>query len=515
VLDLYHHTIALARGGLVPVRKTIVRRGKTIEVTYWVNPNHRKGGPGRAGGGEQAVGESAEDRASKLVTITRTVTTKSGKTYTTTVKIDPETHAARAARRAAWKAKKAAAQQGQPPPEPPAPAAKSHLVPVTRTVTTKSGKTYTTTVQVDPKTHAARAARRAAYNAKKAAQQGKSPPGKSPPGKSPPAKSSQPAKGKPAKSARPPGPPSPAARPGTARTEPSPHLSPQEPPSWVTETTANPDRFMRRNLEQLKSLSAGVQELTGVGLGAHDFQVTPSGAVYGSYNSFDRVIYLNKERTAALSQAVAEGKATTQLQMAAAKTTVHEMLHAASNPDYKYYPETGGKQLEEGTTELLAQHLLVPFVEGRLGLTVAEHLKQGPLVAANKKGEVEITRFTSYPEWVRDFARLVSYADDLDVDSLSPEQLSGHVAARALQVKKASDKTFEDSGRFASFVRPVLARHQIGENHPKFPQIRDDLHLLSREVMKGTGPKNRAAWDARVDRIIKGEDKGRKGGRTS
>jgi hypothetical protein len=511
--------VALARDGLVPVRKTIVRRGKSIEVTYWVNPQRRKRAApgGESDGGDGGEGERAEDRAAKLVTDTKTITTKSGKTYQTTVQIDPKTYAARAARRAAWKAKKAA-HQGQPPAAPPAkspppaaaapvaapptgagPGAKPHLVSVTKTITTKSGKTYTTTVQIDPKTYAARAARRAAWKAKQAAKKGAEPPKPAP---------SKPAKPRPPKAPAKPPPPTPAAT--TGKVLRGPELPTRQSPAWVTQTST-PEGFIRMNRTQLEQLTIGVQELTGMGVGANDFRVNRSRDAYGSYDRYGRTIFLSQERAGALATAVTTGRVDTELQLAAIKTTMHEMFHAASNPSYQYDAYNGGKQMEEGTTEYLAQHFHQQFAERRMGLKVAGSVTKGDLLRPQQgaadplestPGVPVITRPTSYPNEVKAFTRIVAFADGLDTDSMSSEELSGHIAKRALEVKRSSDDGGPSGERFNIFVRPVMERNKIEPDHPRFRQISESLNKLMRTFMEGSGNISKAGWDRNVDQII-------------
>jgi hypothetical protein len=99
VLDPDGERVALA-AGKVPVKKTIVHKGKTITVTYWVNPDKKKHGEGggggeggaapEGGGGAPAPSSSAPPEGDppaatppkegpKKVPIKKTIVTKSGK----------------------------------------------------------------------------------------------------------------------------------------------------------------------------------------------------------------------------------------------------------------------------------------------------------------------------------------------------------------------------------------------------------------------------------------------------
>jgi hypothetical protein len=117
---------------------------------------------------------------------------------------------------------------------------------------------------------------------------------------------------------------------------------------------------------------------------------------------------------------------------------------------------------------------------------------------------------------------------------MSRESLTGHIVKRAMEAKQRSDTTKADNwikdeetdelsppplnrrmtreeqeknfgfhARIDMFAQPVLERNGITKDHPHYHEIRHEVNVASRQVMRGN--YERPEWTSAVEASIKKE----------
>lgn len=259
--------------------------------------------------------------------------------------------------------------------------------------------------------------------------------------------------------------------------------------------------FIARNDAQLKSAADITQQLTGTGTGVslHVAKPVLEGGAAGAYWNQTGKLELSQSYVAEpMRDAVLRGQVTTIAEENAFATVLHEQFHAASNPARFAFPR-GRRQMEESTTELLAQHYKRGFIE-RMGLRNTVPAEE-PMFLHSDHGPA-LQRSIAYGEFIQGFARLVSYVDGVTAES--PAAFERHVAGRALQVKRARNVEGENA-RYGMFVRPVLVKHGVKPTSPHFAKVSEGLtRLFADFISAGTTPI--AELDTAVKRIVGAAD---------
>jgi hypothetical protein len=355
------------------------------------------------------------------------------------------------------------------------------LIPVRKTITGSEGRTYEQTIWE----------RAPGAKGKKGAKK----PAPLPP--VPPA----------AKAAPAPAPTAPPASKAPAPATKVEELATRTPPKWETSSTGQ--EFFAKNQTALQVLATGVREFTGQQSGVPSQQLTFKIDDSGNRGGFTdgAIIELSPERARGLSEAVQSGRVDTKEQLAGVKTALHEVFHASSAPHF-YRREDGSIPLEEGTTELLAQHHLRSFAEKHMGLAVSSNLPTGPLFEV-KEDTVQPTRKTSYAMEVKGFGQMVAWVDELPA-SISPEALSNIIAARALEVKRTVDTGPRPiQSRYAIFARKVLESRRVDSAHPNIETIRRNVQDTLSSAAAGSY-LDRADWDGAIKGAIEQGEAGRR-----
>lgn len=294
---------------------------------------------------------------------------------------------------------------------------------------------------------------------------------------------------------------------GRAFPKTDPEVAPSELPGAEPVKWARPHPkdgaadFIARNDDQLKGAADLTQRLTGTGTGVSSHVAKPAllqGAVGLYYNATGQIELQEGYVANPMRTAVGRGEVATIAEENAFQTLLHEQFHAASNPA-RFGFARGRGQMEESTTELLAQHYKRSYIE-RLGLrnTVPA---EGPMFAHSEHGPV-LLRSIAYSDFIQGLARLVSYVDGVTAES--PAAFERHVAGRALQIKRAPNAAGENA-RYGMFVRPVLVKHGVKPTDPKFAMISEGLTNLFADFIKA-GTTRISELDATVKRIVAGAD---------
>lgn len=250
--------------------------------------------------------------------------------------------------------------------------------------------------------------------------------------------------------------------------------------------------YFHKNQPEFKKATDAVMRITGTGHGAETVVVGPTLRPdwIAQYDPGNREIRFLPHIGRHLAAALSTGKIATREQAEAVETMLHELMHAASNPRRQNRFADGsdmGRDMEESTTEILAQHYNRSFATKVLGLKI-EPGGESPwggraMFAARGGREVVMATPMSYPQEVTGFARMVTFVDKLDLDKMTSEQFDAHVAGRALQAKRRPGLQ-GDNFRFGMFVRPLLDRYEVRADHPRYAEITRRLTELVAEALQ-------------------------------